>query len=90
MSGEAETRVGSVHSFRGKPPITVYECGVSVRSWRMALLTWLVAPLVAVVNRVYGDFVQRNSQKTQSAIAGALGLRVEFSIPLAACLFRAW
>jgi hypothetical protein len=33
-------------------------------------LAWLVAPLVAVVNRVYGDFVQRNSRKTQTAIAG--------------------
>ena len=46
-------------------------CRESVCSWRLALLAWLVAPLVAVVNRVYGDFVQRNSRKTQTAIAGA-------------------
>jgi ABC-type multidrug transport system fused ATPase/permease subunit len=40
-------------------------------SWRLALVAYAIIPVIAVINKLYGNFLHSNSQKVQSAMASA-------------------
>ena len=42
-----------------------------VRSPELALVACAVIPVVAVFNKLYGDWLQKNAQNVQSALAKA-------------------
>jgi ATP-binding cassette subfamily B (MDR/TAP) protein 9 len=48
--------------------ITVY---MFVREWRLALMACAVIPVCAGINRVYGNWLHKNAQKVQTALAEA-------------------
>eukprot|EP00854_Cymbomonas_tetramitiformis_P009364 gene9364-11099_t len=40
-------------------------------SWKIALVTWSLVPVIAWINSVYGRWMHKNAKKVQSALAGA-------------------
>lgn len=40
-------------------------------SWRLALVAYAIVPVIALVNRMYGNFLHSNSEKVQAAMASA-------------------
>jgi ATP-binding cassette subfamily B (MDR/TAP) protein 9 len=48
--------------------ITAY---IFCRQWRLALLAVAIIPVCALANKVYGDWLQKNATKVQTALAQA-------------------
>lgn len=59
FSIEAVVRIGGIMTY------------MFIREWRLALLSCGIIPICAVSNKLYGDWLQRNSIRVQSALADA-------------------